>query len=121
MVGDDVEVVVSDGVCLRVRVDGPEDGALVVLLHGFPEGAYGWRHQVPSLAAAGYEAQPLHPLLPDPREMARPSIDQCDDGHLVVIERATHWVQHEEAERVNALIEAFARGGTAALAGREGN
>ncbi len=43
------------------------------------------------------------------REMAQPSIDYCDDGQLVFIEEATHWVQHEEAERVNALIGNFLR------------
>ncbi|MBT3337300.1 MAG: alpha/beta hydrolase [Anaerolineae bacterium] len=41
------------------------------------------------------------------REMAQPSIDLCDDGRLVFIEEATHWVQHEEAERVNKLIGSF--------------
>lgn len=41
------------------------------------------------------------------REMAAPSIDLCDDGRLVFIEEATHWVQHEEAERVNELIHIF--------------
>ena len=30
------------------------DGPLVVLLHGFPEYWYSWRHQIPALAAAGY-------------------------------------------------------------------
>ena len=29
-------------------------GPLVVLLHGFPEFWYGWRHQIPALAAAGF-------------------------------------------------------------------
>jgi len=33
---------------------GPVTGPLVLLLHGFPEFWYGWRHQLPSLAAAGY-------------------------------------------------------------------
>jgi pimeloyl-ACP methyl ester carboxylesterase len=45
------------------------------------------------------------------REMAQPSIDLCDDGRLVYIEEATHWVQHEEAERVNELIDTFLRDG----------
>lgn len=40
-------------------------------------------------------------------EMAQPSIDLCKDGQLVMIEEATHWVQHEEPERVNALIGDF--------------
>ena len=38
------------------------------------------------------------------REMAQPSIDLCNDGRLVFIEEATHWVQHEEADRVNDLL-----------------
>ncbi len=32
------------------------DGPLVVLLHGFPEFWYAWRHQLPALAAAGFRA-----------------------------------------------------------------
>ena len=32
------------------------DGPLVLLVHGFPEGAWAWRHQLPALAAAGYRA-----------------------------------------------------------------
>ena len=37
-------------------------GPLVVLLHGFPEFWYSWRHQIPALAAAGY-----HVIAPDQR------------------------------------------------------
>lgn len=40
-------------------------------------------------------------------EMAQPSIDRCDQGRLARIEEATHWVQHEEPDRVNALIADF--------------
>jgi pimeloyl-ACP methyl ester carboxylesterase len=32
------------------------EGELVILLHGFPELAYSWRHQIPALAAAGFHA-----------------------------------------------------------------
>jgi epoxide hydrolase 4 len=42
------------GVRLRVIQAGPDDGPLVLLLHGFPESSYGWRHQIPALAAAGF-------------------------------------------------------------------
>lgn len=43
------------------------------------------------------------------RAMARPSIDLCNRGRLVMFEEATHWVQHEEAERVNGLLIDFLR------------
>ena len=46
------------------------------------------------------------------RELAQPSIDLCDDGRLVFLEEATHWVQHEEAGRVNELIDTFLRDGS---------
>jgi pimeloyl-ACP methyl ester carboxylesterase len=35
-------------------IEGPDDGPVVVLLHGFPELNISWRHQIPALAAAGY-------------------------------------------------------------------
>ena len=33
---------------------GPGSGPAVVLLHGFPDFWYSWRHQIPALAAAGF-------------------------------------------------------------------
>jgi pimeloyl-ACP methyl ester carboxylesterase len=50
-----VQVAVEDLV-FEARADGPEDGELVLLLHGFPQTSFSWRHQVPALAAAGYRA-----------------------------------------------------------------
>ena len=41
------------------------------------------------------------------REMAQPSIDLCDDGQLVFFEEASHWLQHEEPERVNRELVGF--------------
>ncbi len=41
------------------------------------------------------------------RELAQPSIELCDQGQLVVLEDASHWVQHEEAGQVNRLIQGF--------------
>ena len=41
---------------------GPADAPTVVLLHGFPEFWYSWRHQIPALAAAG-----LRVVAPDMR------------------------------------------------------
>src|SRR5215217_3609582 len=47
----------GDGVRLHYVTCG--DGPLVVLLHGFPEFWFGWRHQLPALAAAGFRAVAL--------------------------------------------------------------
>ena len=39
--------------------------------------------------------------------MVQPSVDLCDDGQLLMIEHATHWVQHDASARVNAALVAF--------------
>lgn len=49
-----LEIVPANGLDHRVAIAG--DGPLVVLVHGFPESWYSWRHQVDALAAAGYRA-----------------------------------------------------------------
>jgi pimeloyl-ACP methyl ester carboxylesterase len=43
-----------NGVQLHYRAAG--HGPLVILLHGFPEFWYSWRHLIPALTAAGYRA-----------------------------------------------------------------
>ncbi|MEE2903542.1 MAG: alpha/beta hydrolase [Myxococcota bacterium] len=40
-------------------------------------------------------------------EMAEPSLRYCDDGKLEMIDRATHWVQHDAADDVNRLLLKF--------------
>jgi epoxide hydrolase 4 len=44
----------ANGVSLYCAEAGPPDGPLVLLLHGFPEFWYGWRHQIAPLARAGF-------------------------------------------------------------------
>ena len=46
--------ITTNGVRLHVAQAGPQDGPLVVLLHGFPEFWYGWRRQIAPLAGAGF-------------------------------------------------------------------
>ncbi|HEY8490428.1 MAG TPA: alpha/beta hydrolase [Dehalococcoidia bacterium] len=41
---------------IRVHYVSQGQGPLVLLLHGFPELWYSWRHQLPALAAAGFRA-----------------------------------------------------------------
>ena len=43
----------TNGIRLHTVQTGPKSGAPVILLHGFPEFWYGWRKQIPALAAAG--------------------------------------------------------------------
>ncbi|MEV5746483.1 alpha/beta hydrolase [Actinoallomurus sp. NPDC052308] len=40
----------------RIHLVEQGSGPLVLLVHGFPETWYSWRHQLPALAAAGYRA-----------------------------------------------------------------
>src|SRR6516225_173588 len=40
----------------RIHCVEEGSGPLVLLVHGFPESWYSWRHQLPVLAAAGYRA-----------------------------------------------------------------
>ena len=51
---------------LNLHIAEAGTGPLVVLLHGFPECWYSWRHQITALAAAGY-----HVVAPDQRGYAR--------------------------------------------------
>lgn len=51
-----------DRVALHYAEMGPEDGPLVILLHGFPDNCLGWRHQMPALAKAGFRV-----IAPDQR------------------------------------------------------
>jgi len=45
-----------NGVRLRIAEAGPAAGPLVLLLHGWPESWYSWRHQLLHLAQAGFRA-----------------------------------------------------------------
>ncbi|HEY8641789.1 MAG TPA: alpha/beta hydrolase [Candidatus Dormibacteraeota bacterium] len=46
----------ANGLRFRALAEGPADGAPVLLLHGFPEGAEAWGLQLSALAAAGFRA-----------------------------------------------------------------
>lgn len=41
---------------IDMAIDDVGDGPPVIMIHGFPETRYSWRHQLPALAAAGYRA-----------------------------------------------------------------
>ncbi|MCE9645364.1 MAG: alpha/beta hydrolase [Chloroflexi bacterium] len=56
------QYITTNNIKLHVTTDGPEKGTPVVLLHGFPEFHYGWRHQIPALVEAGFRV-----IVPDQR------------------------------------------------------
>ena len=40
---------------VRIHAVEEGEGPLVILIHGFPESWYSWRHQLPAIAAAGFK------------------------------------------------------------------
>jgi pimeloyl-ACP methyl ester carboxylesterase len=84
----------ANGLRFRAMVDGPPDGEMAILLHGFPEGAESWSKQVDALAKAGALA-----VAPDLRGYglsdAPERVEQYAIGHLV--------------DDVEGIIKAFGR------------
>ena len=48
---------------------GPDDGPLVIFVHGWPELSFSWRHQLPALATLGFRA-----VAPDVRGYGRSTV-----------------------------------------------
>ncbi len=69
----------SNGIKMRIAEMG--SGPLVILIHGWPESWYSWRHQLPALAAAGY-----HVVAPDMRGYGKSDkpekVEDYDIHHL---------------------------------------
>jgi pimeloyl-ACP methyl ester carboxylesterase len=53
---DDLLQIPVGELVFQARVAGPADGQPVLLLHGFPETSYAWRHQLQALGQAGFRA-----------------------------------------------------------------
>jgi pimeloyl-ACP methyl ester carboxylesterase len=69
----------SNGIRMRIAEMG--SGPLVLLLHGWPESWYSWRHQLPAIAKAGF-----HVVAPDMRGYGRTdkpaAVEDYDIHHL---------------------------------------
>lgn len=59
--------------------------------------------EMPTLIIWGVKDRFLNPA------GAQASLEICQDGRLVFLDEASHWVQHEEPDRVNSLIAEFIR------------
>lgn len=70
----------SGGLYLHVGTAG--EGPPVILLHGFPENAYSWRHQIEPLADAGFSVWALHLRGYPPSEIS-PNRSDYDLSHLI--------------------------------------
>jgi pimeloyl-ACP methyl ester carboxylesterase len=70
-------VVTAGSVDLAVTETG--EGPLVLLLHGFPEGAHSWRHQMGPLAQAGYRV-----VAPDQRGYGASSHPDAVDAYTIM-------------------------------------
>ncbi len=73
-------VVAFDDVTLQVTSHGPSDGALAVLLHGFPDTALTFRHLAPHLADLGYRV-----IVPSMRGYAPSSIASSQDYSVAAL------------------------------------
>ena len=113
-----------NGINLHVVQDGPRAGQLVILLHGFPEFWYGWRRQIPYLAAAGYRVwvpdQRGYNLSDKPDGIAAYTLDELAADVIGLIDAAGHerafvvghdwgaavawWVAAKYPERVARIV-----------------
>ena len=84
----------GNGLRFRTIVDGPPDGELFVLLHGFPEGAESWSKQVDELGRAGCLA-----VAPDLRGY----------GMSDAPEGVEHYAIAHLVDDVSGIIDAFGR------------
>ncbi len=74
-----MRMIKSNGINMRIAEMG--EGPLVILVHGWPESWYSWRHQLPALADAGY-----HAVAPDMRGYGKTDapgeVEDYDTVHL---------------------------------------
>jgi len=106
------------GVGTEYQVTG--QGRPVVLLHGFPDSGRLWRHQVPALAAAGFQV-----IVPDLRgygQSGKPEAVEAYSMSLLAgdvtailtdleigkaLDGPCHWLQLDAPDQVNSLLLDF--------------
>lgn len=91
------EILYLGDVDLSLYRAGPDDGRPIWLIHGFPECWYSWRHQIPVLAAAGYQL-----LIPELRGYGRSSAPDAVGAYAMSalcgdVQRAMDILRHDRA------------------------
>lgn len=99
-----------NGLTMHVLEAGsPRSDRLVLLLHGFPELAFSWRHQLTALAEAGY-----YVVAPDLRGYGRTTGFRAD-AYTDPIPCSMPWLVND----VTALVAALGRGEVHAVVGHD--
>ena len=118
------QFVSTNGVRLHVARSQGNHGRLVILLHGFPEFWYGWRHQIPALAEAGFRVwapdQRGYNLSDKPARVASYGLDELANDMIGLIDAVgksraavvSHnwggavawWVALRHPERIERLV-----------------
>ncbi len=107
-------MVQANGLRFRAMVDGPADGDMFILLHGFPEGAESWSRQVDALARAGFLA-----VAPDlrgyglsdaPAELADYTIDHLAEDVRFIITAFGRPAAHVAGHDWGAMVAWFFAG-----------
>ena len=107
-------MVQANGLRFRAMVDGPADGEMFILLHGFPEGAESWSRQVEALAAAGFLA-----VAPDlrgyglseaPADLASYTIDHLAEDVRFIITAFGRSAAHVAGHDWGAMVAWFFAG-----------
>lgn len=76
---------------------GPEDGPVLVFIHGWPELSLSWRDQLPALGALGFRV-----IAPDMRGYGRSSVPNTHDAYALenIVADMIELVDHLGAEKV---------------------
>jgi len=104
----------ANGLRFRTMVDGPADGEMFILLHGFPEGAESWSRQVEDLARAGCLAvapdQRGYGLSDAPVAVASYAIDHLVDDVRFIIKAFGRQTAHVAGHDWGAVVAWFFAG-----------
>ena len=91
--------------------DGPEDGPVIVFVHGWPELSISWRHQLPVLANLGFRA-----IAPDMRGYGRSTVysQHSDYSQQQIVDDMIDFIDslgHEKAVWQDARFQQHLLGG----------